>query len=276
MRMKTFLNISLLTAVLTLAWGCTKESDSTTGGTHYTVTDAPTAPQWDVIRDMDWTSDEARPDWTDPDPLLFESTMILQVKLDEDLIAYASSQDLMAVMLGNECRAVSMCNVKGGDEPVVAYFIMAIKGNSNERDVPMSVHYYCAKLRQTFVMNDIIMFVPEMVYGIYDDSENFQPYFSMGSTKFPVTTFVSLALTGNVPFTMQTGDKLALFVGDELRGAVEIDDSTRPDDIFCILFAKRAGETVGVRYYSKAQGRIYRMSQTFLSADDEVTVRLEF
>ena len=140
----------------------------------------------------------------------------------------------------------------------------------------MSVHYYCAKLRQTFVMNDIIMFVPEMVYGIYDDSENFQPYFSMGSTKFPVTTFVSLALTGNVPFTMQTGDKLALFVGDELRGAVEIDDSTRPDDIFCILFAKRAGETVGVRYYSKAQGRIYRMSQTFLSADDEVTVRLEF
>ena len=56
MRMKNFLNISLLTAVLTLAWGCTKESDSTTAGTHYTVTDTPTAPQWDVIRNMDWTS----------------------------------------------------------------------------------------------------------------------------------------------------------------------------------------------------------------------------
>ena len=270
----------VLMAVLTLAWGCSSDSDDTNPPTYpkYTVTEAPTAPSWDYIKDIDWMSDEPRPDWVAPDPLLFESTMVLQIKLDDDLFPYASDKDLMAVTKGEECRALSLCNFKEvqGTGQTVAYFILAIKGNNNERDAPLSVNYYCENLKQTFVMENIMPFVPDLVYGIYDDSENFQPYFSMGSTKYPVKPIVSISLSGNIPFILQAGDKLALFVGDELRGSTEIDQNTTPDDIVCVLFSKQVGEEVNVRYYSQQQTKIYQLTQTFLSADEVADVRLDF
>lgn len=197
------IKLIMMIAVLTLAWGCSSDSDDTNPPTYpkYTVTEAPTAPSWDYIKDIDWMSDEPRPDWVAPDPLLFESTMVLQIKLDDDLFPYASDKDLMAVTKGEECRALSLCNFKEvqGTGQTVAYFILAIKGNNNERDAPLSVNYYCENLKQTFVMENIMPFVPDLVYGIYDDSENFQPYFSMGSTKYPVKPIVSISLSGNTP-----------------------------------------------------------------------------
>lgn len=278
--MKKIQHLIVLMAVLTIAWGCSSDGDDTNPPSHprYTVMEAPTAPSWDYIKDINWMSDEPLPDWAAPDPLQFESTMVLQVKLDEDLFSYASDKDLMSVTKGEECRALSLCNFKEvqGTGESVAYFILAIKGNNDERDALLSVNYYCENLKQTFVMKDIMPFVPDLVYGIYDDSENFQPYFSMGSTKYPVKPIVSISLSGDLPFTMQAGDKLALFVGDELRGSTEINQNTTLDNIVCVLFSKQAGEEVNVRYYSQQQAKIYQLNQTFLSADEVADVRLEF
>ena len=180
--MKKIQHLIVLMAVLTIAWGCSSDGDDTNPPSHprYTVMEAPTAPSWDYIKDINWMSDEPLPDWAAPDPLQFESTMVLQVKLDEDLFSYASDKDLMSVTKGEECRALSLCNFKEvqGTGESVAYFILAIKGNNDERDALLSVNYYCENLKQTFVMKDIMPFVPDLVYGIYDDSENFQPYFS--------------------------------------------------------------------------------------------------
>ena len=276
--MKQIRILIVLTAAVVMAWGCSSDDDSETApvNTTYIAVDAPSAPSWNNIRDIDWQYNEPRPNWTDPDPLLYESTMILQVTLDADLIPYASSQDLMSVTLGNECRAVSMCNIKSGQDGQVAYFIMAIKGNHSDSDAILSVNYYCERLRQTFIMKDIIPFIPEYVYGIDDDTESFQPFFSMGSTKYPVKPFVSISLEGSLPFTGQAGDKLALYVGDECRGSADIEEDTVLGDIFCVLFSKQVGEVVSVRYYSRQQARIYQLKKTFLSVEGEISVKVRF
>jgi hypothetical protein len=108
--MKKTFNILTLAAALTLAWGCStsdEPTDNNVVGTGATDSDVvfvkADVPTWDV----DMRGTEEPPQWTPPTPSLYENKMIVMLRLQDELVRYSTDDDVMAVFVGDECRALS-------------------------------------------------------------------------------------------------------------------------------------------------------------------------
>ena len=248
------IKIIMLTAVLTMAWACSSDSDDTPA--NYTFEQAA-MPAWSV----DLTGNDDAPAWTAPDPSLFESSMFIMVKLQDELAAYSTDGDLMAVFIGDECRTVPA--IRNVDKAGGVYFVLKIRGNSTERDVNFALRYYCAQLRRVFTLQGTEKFATERTYGF---DEDFVPPLLLGCTKYPVQQTLTAELPSTTPFTPDESDIVAVFAGSECRG---VGVAGQPFTVF----RTTDGETLDVRYYSAKQAGVYTLKQ---KVGQEATIVLNF
>ncbi|MBQ7571934.1 MAG: hypothetical protein IJT19_06820 [Bacteroidaceae bacterium] len=101
---------------------------------------------------------EERPAWATPAGLYqtYEFTMSVQVTLQDELLAYASDNDLMCATIDGEIRAVAALQRTGGE----VYFPLVIAGNSGSGAVSLS--YYCAQLKRIYTLDRWQPFTPGM------------------------------------------------------------------------------------------------------------------
>jgi hypothetical protein len=129
---KTILAIA---ALAFMAWGCSSGSDDTT-------TTPPVPEQKEIAAGTD-----ARPAWVAPDYNLYEQLMYVEVQLEDKLQTYASANDLMAAMIGNEVRGLAAPMQEGGR------WLFPMNMVSDESGVKVSLAYYCDKLHRIFTID---------------------------------------------------------------------------------------------------------------------------
>ena len=178
--------------------------------------------------------------------------------LQDELKEFSTDDDLMAVFIDDECRTVP--TVRNVDEKGNIYFMLKIRGNNTDRDVILSLHYYCASLHQLFTLQGEERFATEHTYGVNQD---FTPPLLMGSTKYPVQTMLTVNMPENPYITASEGDFVAAFVGNECRGVGTLGKPFT-------LFRTSTNESVLLRYYSTENDAVYSMKQLILPKENEV------
>lgn len=231
--MKT-VKMIVLTAVLTMVWGCSKDDDGTSAQYIFTSTVKPT---WSV----NLTGDDAAPGWQDIDRTLYESWMYITVKLQDELAPYASDGDRMVVFIGDEQRTRPAAPNMYADGSV--YFVLTIGGNSTDREVNMRLCYWCAKLSQLFAIEGQATFTPELPYG---NTSDYMPPLLSGSSKYPVQQQLTVTLPASVSFAVSPDDVVAVFAGSECRGVGTIGQPFT-------VFRTSVSEPLQVRYYRSEQ-----------------------
>jgi len=237
-------------AALTMAWGCSSSDDDELEASTFEPCGKPT---WSV----NLVGTDNTPSWTAPNPSDYESSMFIMVKLQEELEEYSSEADRMTVFIGDECRTMP---AKPNGNAHDYYFILKVWGNAVDRDVVLSLRYYCATLHQVFVLEGKESFATERTYGF---DEDFVPPLLKGSTKYPVQTSLTVNLPDNPPFTPADGDCVAVFVGGECRGVGTLGKAFT-------VFRTTEKETLQVRYYSTEKAGVYTLKQT-LSSENDIT-----
>ena len=255
--MKTAKIMMLMAAMI--IWGCSSDKDENNSGKYsFYAGDHPT---WNV----DMTYNDPYPSWTAPDPALFESSMFIMVKLQDELVPYSNDDDLMTVFINGECRAKPA--IRNVDQNGNIYFVLKIRGNGNDRDVLFSLIYYSGGLHHLFTLNGTETFATEITYG-YD--EDFVPPLILGNSKYPVQNSLTVNIPDNSPFMVSEGDCVGVFVGNECRGTGIAGEPIT-------VFRKSADEPINLRYYSTIQGGVYIMKQSFnMDEDEEKDITLNF
>ena len=233
--MKNILCIMAM-AALTLAWGCSSDSSDDNGGAATFTSSA--APQWQI----DMMHNQQKPQWTAPDQSKYENKMYVMIRLQDELTPFSTDDDLMAVFINDECRALSVRD--GNDQKV--YFVLNIHGNANEEE-NFTLSYYSGGLKQLFSLSGRNTFRNELNVGIDSD---FSPNLMDGSTKYAVKTSLTVNMPHPMPFELSDNDLIAVFVGGECRGV------GRPEMTFTV-FTNSTGEQAQLRYYSQTKGGIY-------------------
>ena len=96
----------MLTAALTIAWGCSSDNNDENVPTENVPTENPSTfaqaekPTWSV----DFTGSDPQPQWTDPDQSLYTTSTTILAKLEDELAAHYTADDQVAVFAGSECR----------------------------------------------------------------------------------------------------------------------------------------------------------------------------
>ena len=222
----------------------------------YTVTPADEAPQWKV----DWSGNEARPDWQEPDASAYANFAVMIVTIEEALQPYVSQDDLLAIFVGDELRGLASPLVMGDGTMDATRFLL--KGYSNENagdQVVVTMKYYNAKLKQIFSLSESMTLDEDSDLGIYDD---FIPPFTQGCEKYPVTTTVDLASAlAEAGITPAEGDMVAIFVGDECRGVAQFSTLDSPLSTLTV-YLREEGEEVTLKYYDATGNRIFTVGES--------------
>ncbi len=218
----------------------------------YTVTTVEEKPQWQI----DWSYNQERPAWQEPDAGAFENWTVMLVKIEETLHPYVSADDLLALFVGDEMRGLASPSVDvSTDEVDATQFLMKIYGNENLGDeMTLTMKYYNAQLRQLFTLSETMTLDEEVLVGF---DEDFIPPFTLGSPKYPVMTTVDASDTfASVGITSAKGDIAAVFVGDECRGVSQysVDDGQWS---IIDVYLREADETVILKYYDSTGKLIY-------------------
>ena len=205
----------------------------------YTETTVTEAPAWQI----DWSNNQERPNWTEPDGSLYANWTILKVQIEDALKAYASDGDLMALFVNGEIRALAKPAVNVGGGTATGKFLMKAYGNeTGSETVNMSLQYYSQTLKHLFTLTDNITLDSDETTGI---DEAFIPEFTLGSAKYPVMKVVGVEPIGNT---------VAAFVGEECRGTVSLSTSGNTQ---LLIFGRNAGESLTLKYYDAAAGKLY-------------------
>ena len=214
----------------------------------YTETTVTEAPAWQI----DWSNNQERPNWTEPDGSLYAIGTILKVQIEEILLPYASDGDLMALFVNGELRGLAKpaVNMSTGQSEN-GKFLMKAYGNETGT-VNMSLQYYSQTLKHLFTLTDDITLDSDETTGI---DEAFVPEFTFGSAKYPVqkTVGVELLLT-KAGLTPVSGNTVAAFVGEECRGTVSLASSGSTQ---LLIFGRNAGESLTLKYYDATAGKLY-------------------
>lgn len=247
MNMKAIKTMILL-AALTTAWGCSDDDDPKNSPKwDGSVFVESASPDWSV----NWTWNDAEPDWQEPDPEKYECPMYLLVEIDEGMTSYSSDNDKMGVFIDGECRGVSSRNVNPFSGKVS--YLLHVKGSSEETYLPVELRYYCDRMHQLFIPPFVIPFNPN---NLMDNTEIIMLDLGEGSTKYPVWSVINAVLPNQLPFTLSSGDKMAVFVGEECRGIGQR-DAVNPLMWTINAFGAVKGETAELRYYSANMGGTY-------------------
>ena len=217
-------------------------------------------PLWQV----DQNANQQYPQWTSPDPSQYENKMIVMVRLQEELVPFSTDDDLMAVMVDNECRALS---TRDGNAQKV-YFVLNVHGNTTDPSEGFVLCYYSGGLKQLFMLP-----APEHTYfnertlGVDSD---FSPEFTDGSTKYPVKTklTVNLGLIDNSNIGTEQ-DVVGVFVGGECRGVGKVGKAFT-------VFSNSSGEQGELRFYSSAEKGVFTANKKLTLTGDPQTITFEF
>ena len=215
----------------------------------YTETTVTEAPAWQI----DWSNNQERPNWTEPDGSLYANWTILKVQIEDALKAYASDGDLMALFVNGEIRALAKPAVSVGGGTATGKFLMKAYGNeTGSETVNMSLQYYNSTLKHLFTLTDNITLDADVTTGI---DEAFVPKFTLGSVKYPVQKTVDVEpLLTKVGLTPVSGNMVAAFVGEECRGTVSLASSGSTQ---LLIFGRNAGESLTLKYYDATTGKLY-------------------
>lgn len=210
------------------------------------------APVWEV----DWTSDQQRPDWTQPDASAYENWTIVMVQIEEALQPYVTDDDLMALFVNGELRGMASPAVAKGDSKAGSTkFVMKVYGNeSGNETVNMSLKYYNSRLRHMFTLSDDITLSSDETTGT---DEDYIPPFTMGSEKYPMMKTVDvetiLTLLGIEP---ESG-MIAAFVGGECRGVATVESYGSSK---LIIHGRTQGEKIMLKYYDEVTKTVFTIS----------------
>lgn len=215
----------------------------------YAETTVTEAPAWQI----DWSNNQERPNWTEPDGSLYANWTILKVEIEDALKAYASDGDLMALFVNGEIRALAKPAVSVGGGTATGKFLMKAYGNeTGSETVNMSLQYYSSTLKHLFTLTDNITLDADVTTGI---DEAFVPKFTLGSVKYPVQKTVDVEpLLTKVGLTPVSGNMVAAFVGEECRGTVSLASSGSTQ---LLIFGRNAGESLTLKYYDATAGKLY-------------------
>lgn len=215
----------------------------------YMETTVTEAPAWQI----DWSNNQERPNWTEPDGSLYANWTILKVQIEDALKAYASDGDLMALFVNGEIRALAKPAVSVGGGTATGKFLMKAYGNeTGSETVNMSLQYYSSTLKHLFTLTDDITLDADVTTGI---DEAFVPKFTLGSVKYPVQKTVDVEpLLNKVGLTPVSGNMVAAFVGEECRGTVSLASSGSTQ---LLIFGRNAGESLTLKYYDATAGKLY-------------------
>lgn len=256
------LNISFLAALLLLTGSCSKEEhdddvNSNNGGSKmaYTVTKVQERPSWAI----DYSYNDEKPDWSEPNIQFYENWCIIMVRLQDVLAVHASDEDMLAVFINNELRGFARPAIDLGENVGQdgVYFIVNVFGNEISSDsVSLTIKYYSANLHNIFSLAGEDVFEPEKVYGIKGD---FIPEFTRGSQKFPISHPIALSYTENPDkgFDIAEGDMLGAFVGDECRMVYHIDKNLLNGILYTTILGRESNEQAEIRYYSSQKNEVY-------------------
>ena len=258
MYMKTrYLLFGMLAALLC---ACSSDDDDNTPA-GYTVETVSQAPAWQV----DYSGNESRPDWQEPNPSDYENWSIMLVQLEDALKPYVSGDDLMALFIGGQLRGLtSPATSQGtGSENDKGSFVLKAYGNEADQNVvSVTLSYYCSQLKQTFSRTVQMRYDMGKVYGL---DEDLIPQFTLGAAKYPVVkqltvTPADLSIDG---VTFARGDMVAAFVGSECRGVYTLDANLLDTPVTMTVFGRQEGEAYTLKYYNAATQRVYTLSKTF-------------
>ena len=219
----------------------------------YKVTHVAEAPQWQV----DWSYNQERPDWQEPDASDYVNFSVMLVTIEETLQPYVSDADLLALFIGDELRglATPALDMTAGTTDPTRFVLKAYGNESDGERIDATLKYYNAQLRQVFTRSATMMYDVEVVLGI---DEPFSPAFTLGSAKYPVTTTLDVAaLLAAEAITPADGDIAAAFVGDECRGVCPFTSAGPQSEGFMLQCAlANEGEAVVMKYYDADRSRI--------------------
>jgi hypothetical protein len=277
--MKKFFILTLAIASIALMSSCSSSDDEDNGGTSGSQTELQVVssgqPEWHV----DLMYNETAPDWKAPDPSQYENWFIMMFRIQNELKSSVSDDDMVAVFIGDELRALSHPartmdeGQSAGNDSI--YYILKVYGNERaEEEVTVTLKLWSAKLHQTFTIRGNCKFIHEAVTGVNSD---FLPSLTLGSSKYPVTSLVTVnfspALYG---LEASDGDLLAAFIGDECRGTVPPTVSILSSgQIPLVVFSTKEGETARVLYYNAKSDKVYDTGITFLTKKNEENFKLD-
>ena len=213
----------------------------------YTETTVTEAPAWQI----DWSNNQERPNWTEPDGSLYANWTILKVQIEDALKAYASDGDLMALFVNGEIRALAKPAVSVGGGTATGKFLMKAYGNeTGSETVNMSLQYYSSTLKHLFTLTGDINLDADETTGI---DEAYIPEFTLGSAKYPVVMNLNVStIIAKASIQPAQGDYFAAFVGNECRGV-----SSAFDNLSLIVYGCEEGESITLKYYQAATGKVY-------------------
>ncbi|MBR5061814.1 MAG: hypothetical protein IKX24_06685 [Prevotella sp.] len=266
---------SMMLAVLTLVWGC----GSSDGDDPYTPEPTP-AQKWVKTEGsanwaIDWSFNDPAPEWVVPHPEQYESWMILMVTLQPELVPYSSENDLMAVFIRGDVRAVAHPAISMGDTNDVTFILKVLGNEVSDEAMDMQLGYYCSKLKLSCILAGSNRFVAEYVYGV---DKPFVPNLLSGNTKY----YVQMPLTLQMPRTAQDviqpskGDLVAVMVGDECRGVVALDEHLFLSPYYLTAYARQEGETGTIYYFNAQQNTIWNTGQTVSITSTPQTVTINY
>ena len=232
-------------------------------------------PDWHV----DLMYNETTPDWKAPDPSQYENWFIMMFRIQDELKSSVSDDDMVAVFIGDELRALSRpARAMDGSQSTnndSIYYILKVYGNeSAEEDIQVTLKLWSAMLHQTFTIKGNGKFIHEAVTGVNSD---FLPRLTLGSSKFPVTSLVNISFSpAKYGLEPSEDDLLAAFIGDECRGTVPPTISLLSSgQIPLVVFSTKEGETARVLYYNAKSNTVYDTGITFLTKKSEETFNLD-
>ena len=226
-------------------------------------------PDWHV----DLTYNETAPNWQAPDPSLYENWFIMMFRIQDELKASYSDDDMVAVFIGDELRALSHpARSIDGSQTASSdsiYYILKVYGNETaDQDIQVTLKLWSAKLRQTFTIQGSGKFIHEAVTGVGSST---MPNISLGSSKYPVTSLVNVNFNpAEYGLEPSDDDLLAAFIGNECRGTIPptvrfLSSSQIP----LVVFGKTEGETARVLYFNAKSNTVYDTGITLQTAHQE-------
>lgn len=263
--MKKTFYILTLAAALTLAWGCSTSDEPTdnnvvgTGATNSDVVFVKAdVPTWDV----DMRGTEEPPQWTPPTPSLYENKMIVMLRLQDELVRYSTDDDVMAVFVGDECRALSHRSGSGS----TIYFVLNIYGNATPTPEEFSIAYYCHGLGQLFWRRNENTFLNEMNLGT--ESDLIIDLWS-GTAKYANHTYLTVTPRVTEGYVDKNRDRVGVFVEGKCRGV-------GVPGIPFYVFYQGESEQVEVHYYNESRGGIYTHKTPLTVSGGLQEVEMEF
>ena len=215
---------------------------------------AQDAPDWYV----DWTYNQERPDWQAPDASKYENFTVMFIKIEEALQPYATSDDLLAIFVGDEIRGVAKpaAVVGSGSSDATSFVLKAFSNETVGDAMHTTLKYYNAQLKHIFTCKYDDVYDEDETIGV---NEDFIPQFTNGSQKYPVVTTVDAnSLISSAGITPDDGDMVGAFVGDECLGVVSL---PLQEDELLNVYQSTEGETVTLKYYDASTNSIFILGE---------------